>query len=63
MSTKFETLKSRLKDDDKIAWLEEKAAVREMDGGFDRDKAEELACEDWFNTGIKFFKTREVLNG
>lgn len=60
---KFQTLKSRLKDDDKIAWLEEKAAVREMDGGFDRDKAEELACEDWFNTGIEFFKTREVLNG
>ena len=63
VSSKFENLKSRLlqteNGQDKVDWLEERAAIREYEAGYDRDKAEELACKDWFLAGIDFFKKKE----
>jgi hypothetical protein len=58
-NSQFETLKARLKDQDKIDWLEERAAIREFEAGFDRDEAERLAAKDWFLAGIDFFKKKD----
>lgn len=71
-NAKFETLKARLKSDpDKLAWLEERAAIRQLDrypvtetdkialSEERRTEAEELACKDWFDAGVNFFKVKE----
>lgn len=41
----FETLAARWSEDWRVHW-EERAAIREYDGGFDRDEAERLAFDE-----------------
>lgn len=36
--------------DDKREWIEERAAIREFDGGMPRDEAEKAAELDWRDT-------------
>lgn len=59
-SSKYDILMSRL-DDDKKAWVEERASIREHEGGQTKAEAEDGAVSDFMKYGIDFFKTKKIM--
>lgn len=59
--SKYDILMSRLTDESKKAWLEERCAVRMFDGGQPKDIAEDGAVSDYMQYGIDFFKPKKIM--